>query len=188
MHAIDLAVGRDGRVERGEIEPPVGRQHPHLTGCEERAHRAVRRMGDETQRIGIGDGQFREQQRMDHPEDRRVRADAEAERGDRDQGEDGRPTERARGVAQVLPRHVEPARHAHPARLFLEVCRVSELAPRREAGVVGWSAIVRPLLLREALMDRVLLGALAVRVVAAERGPDSVAKGVDERHGSLKSF
>jgi hypothetical protein len=36
-------------------------------------------------------------------------------------------------------------------------------------------------------MDSVLLGALAVRVVAAESGPDSVAKGVDERHGSVTS-
>jgi hypothetical protein len=39
---------------------------------------------------------------------------------------------------------------------------------------------VHPLLLRETLMDRVFLGAVAIRSVTAKGASDSVAKGVDE--------
>jgi hypothetical protein len=38
---------------------------------------------------------------------------------------------------------------------------------------------VHPLLLVEALMDRVLLGAVAVSFAAAQGGSDSVSKGIE---------
>ena len=44
-----------------------------------------------------------------------------------------------------------------------------------------------PLLFGEALMDRVFVGAVAVRSIAAEGAPDSVAKGVGSDMG-LSSF
>src|SRR5262245_39810159 len=117
---------------------------------------------------------------MNHAEDRRVRADADGERCNRDEREHGGPTKRACRVAEVLPRDVEPARDAHPARLFLEIGGVAKLAARREASVVERGTVARPLFFGKALMNRVFFGALAVGLIAVESAPESVTKGVDE--------
>src|SRR6185436_14789006 len=67
---------------------------------------------------------------VDHLEDRRVRADPDREREDRDGGESRLPQEQARGVAQILAEPLEPRPAPHLARHFLDRRDVAELAPR----------------------------------------------------------
>ena len=75
--------------------------------------------------------------RVEQLEDRRVGADAEGERGDRDHREADVVAERARRVAQVAGEPIEPADAVHLVDLLADAGEVAQLAAGGVASVGG---------------------------------------------------
>jgi hypothetical protein len=92
------------RVARDAREAAAALAHVEEVRIRELARRlAGRALPDLDQPLRVAVGQGPQQRRLDGREDRRVRADAERQRDDRDRGEAAVAQERPQRVAHVLP-------------------------------------------------------------------------------------
>ncbi len=100
---------REGFLLGADALPQGRRQLRVAAGEVARAAAAGRRDPDVVEGLRIGDGQAPQPDRVDELEDRRIGADAESEREDRDEGERGLEAQAPRAVAEVLRETGEPA-------------------------------------------------------------------------------
>ena len=89
---------------------------------------------------GSRDRQSSQHQRIDHAEERRVRADAEGQRDHRDRGESPVAPQHAHRVAHVAPRVLDPAEGSSVAVLFFHLLYSTERAPCGESRLLGCRA------------------------------------------------
>src|SRR5204862_4985001 len=106
--------------------------------------------------------------RIQQLEDRRVRANAERQRQDRDDGESGTETKKARTILEIAPRAVEQRKRIHVIDVLADQGDVAEFAP------CGVACVTRRHAARDVVADftrevRVQLArALVVPACAAE--------------------
>jgi hypothetical protein len=107
----------------------VGERHPGRG----RILRIRRPHRDEA--IAIRERQGPQQHGVHDAEHRRVRADADRQRGNGDCGDGGRSTKRAQTVAEIAQQFVEPRQHFDVAAGFAHAQPTAELPSRRRLGV-----------------------------------------------------
>jgi len=168
-------VGRSD-VERRVAEPAHVRKHVPLIG--QTAHERIRETvpafsaGQDHrhlhQLLRVAHRKGAEQQRLNEAEDRRVRANAERERQDRDECEPGRSAQRSRRVQQIAPRIVQPPERSRVALMLFGLLDAADCASRGVARFVGRHPSV-PILV---LQQREVGGDLAREFPLAALGPN----------------
>ena len=124
----------EGVLPRLELAPDRLR-HGRVPGLEIAARAVHVGQPDFEQARRIGDRQGAKTHGVHDLEERRVRADPEREREDRDQREAGIAAEETQRVAHVLRGVLEPASAPDVARRFLDLREVAQLAARGGGGV-----------------------------------------------------
>ncbi len=127
--------------------------------------------------LRVLDRQRPEPHRIQELEDRRVGADAERQRQNRDERERGIQTQQAQAMAHVLHDCFERGDGVHAIDLLADARRVAELAPRGEPRLVGRHAAGDVVVGFNGEMRLELTGALIVPAAAAEEAAD--------RHGRI---
>ncbi len=115
---------------------------------------------------GFGIGQRAENDGIDHAEDRGIGADAEGQGERGDDGEAGTLAQGARGVAQILAQHFDPANGPHVANGLLDhggTAKPAARFQRLDSGAAG--------ALRQVKLD--LVFQVAIQPAAQEQGPDA---------------
>ena len=152
----------------------------HRPPPQEGAGASVRRIrnADFDQLLRIFHRQRPKAHRIQQLENRRVRADAERQRQDRDDGESGTEAKEARAILEIAPRAVEQGNRIHLIDVLADQGDVAEFAP------CGVACVTRRHAARDVVVDfnrevRVELArALVVPACAAEK-PDG--------HGSCRA-
>src|SRR5262249_3679397 len=112
---------------------PGRARRPRYERCAARAISSERAPGlpfKQRQRIRLVDRQGLEQHGIHYAENRRVRADAESQRDDRDQRETGMLHQHPRAVAQVLQKRLHETSSFNVASQVLDAPHISESPPR----------------------------------------------------------
>ena len=151
-HGVEIARGqRAGAARDGRTATDVGRRSEDL-------HEA----------IGVVIRQRPQQHRADDAEDRRVGANPQRQRENRDRRESGSPPQGPEPVDHIEPQVVDPGERASVAMQIRRVRRAAERAPRSEARLVRGQAAADVFVLEQREMDVDFARDLLIGAFAAE--------------------
>ena len=139
-----------------------------------------RGVADDHQPLAVGVRQRREEHAVHHAEDRRVGADAEAQREHGDRGVAGRLPQGAGGVAHVLHAVVEPADAAGVARLLDVPGHRPEVLQRPGAGGLGIESLPHVLLGLHVEVERHLGVQLPIELLTGHERLESLPHGMPQ--------
>jgi hypothetical protein len=115
--------------------------------------RALKRVPEDDDSIGIWIRRWFEQDGVDHREDGRVCIDAERERQENGRRETRLSPQTADDVHDVLPHTLQPRPDPYGARVFWRACGVAKRSPRRESCLRRINAAGFELLLLHGAME-----------------------------------